>query len=67
MTTKDNQYKKMARLIKFYDTPENLELFDWINKKYNSDDFIIKVLLKEFNNSKERRVGINGEMSRYRK
>lgn len=57
----------MARLIKFYDTPENLELFDWINKKDNSNDFIIKVLLKEFNKSKERRVGINGEMSRYRK
>lgn len=67
---------ELYRLLIFENNEINSEILKWIDSKNNSNEFIINLLkdkmlsentTKTRGSDRRRRVGINGEMSKYRK
>lgn len=60
----------MSKVISINFETSDEDLYKWIVSHQNIDDFIKSIIRKEMNKqkrSKNRVVGVNGEMKRYRK
>lgn len=67
---------ELYRLLTVKNIDNNLEVLEWLDSKSDMSDFVISLLkdrmllekdIKVREANKERKVGVNGEMRRYRK
>lgn len=69
-------HNELYRLLAVKNIDDNLEVLEWLDSKSNMNDFVINLLkdrmllekdIRVQETNKERKVGVNGEMRRYRK